>query len=211
MSVVLPSQARHSGADSRAGGFAGYFSSVGQPEEFAAAALNLGSNQTAARLTIAPQLAIATWTGFARDPDVATVGPVTCCLSGSPRMAGISNDAAGVDRLARAVAEAYLRHGLAQTLAALRGAFAVVLADRSAQQIAFAVDRLGIERLCYAPCTDGVAFGHSIAAVTDNAHVTPHVSRQSILDYLYFHAIPSPRTIFREVLKVEPATAVVCK
>ncbi len=67
------------------------------------------------------------------------------------------------------------------------------------------MDRFSIETACYS-WTEG-RFGFSDSAI-DVPEATHDVDPQSVYDYLYFHVIPAPQTIFRDVRRVEPACRV---
>jgi asparagine synthase (glutamine-hydrolysing) len=88
----------------------------------------------------------------------------------------------------------------ASALAELKGGFGVFFIDRRVQRIILAVDRFSIETACF-----GIEGGRLCFA--DRADAVPLDSRtlslQSIYDYLYFHCVPAPATIFREVNRME--------
>jgi asparagine synthase (glutamine-hydrolysing) len=80
------------------------------------------------------------------------------------------------------------------------GDFAVGFLDVAGHGF-LAVDRFAIRSLCYR-VTDGE---FSFAARADElADSTSEIDPQAILDYLYFHVIPSPRTIFKDVFRLPP-------
>ena len=129
-------------------------------------------------------------------------------LIGTPRFAGSSQPApaAGSDapKLAAPGLAATWRATLAQdlpgALAGVGGAFAVALRGPG-DRVTLAVDRFAIHSLCYR--IDGGRLrvaerADSLAA--DGAALDP----QALHDYLYFHAIPSPRTAYRGVFRLPP-------
>src|SRR5258708_4126199 len=73
------------------------------------------------------------------------------------------------------------------------GGFAIVIVDLRKRQAVLYVDRFSIETLCYR-AGDGV-LGFSDAA-SEVPSSNQQLDAQSLYDYLYFHVIPSPRTIF---------------
>jgi asparagine synthase (glutamine-hydrolysing) len=62
-----------------------------------------------------------------------------------------------------------------------------------------AVDRFAIETLCYR--VDG---GRFHAAPRADALAGAELDPQAVFDYLYFHIIPSPRTVFKDVYRLPP-------
>lgn len=125
-----------------------------------------------------------------------------CAAVGSPRFA---------DRLFAATsreagpAAAWLRAWHTSGPAAatgVAGRFSVVVIDTRKRECWMAVDRFGSFPLCHA-MTDGVL------AFSDRADCVPmqarEVDRQAIFDYLFFHHIPAPETIFRGVHRLPAA------
>jgi asparagine synthetase B (glutamine-hydrolysing) len=81
--------------------------------------------------------------------------------------------------------------------------FAVGLSDASGRCF-MAVDRFAIRSLCWR-VIDGRL--HCAERADDLAALPPRaaIDPQAIYDYLYFHVIPSPRTIFQGVQRLPPA------
>jgi asparagine synthase (glutamine-hydrolysing) len=64
-----------------------------------------------------------------------------------------------------------------------------------------AVDRFAVRSLCYRVADGQLHFAaRADELVPQHAQIDP----QAIFDYLYFHAIPSPRTIFKDVHRLPP-------
>jgi asparagine synthase (glutamine-hydrolysing) len=86
------------------------------------------------------------------------------------------------------------------------GGFAVVIVDTRRRRLQLIVDRFSIETLCY-------RFADGVLAFADTADGVPGSQRtldsQSIYDYLYFHVIPAPRTVFADVRRVEEAQRII--
>lgn len=64
-----------------------------------------------------------------------------------------------------------------------------------------AVDRFAIRSLCYRFDGRGVRFA---SRADDLADDSSEIDPQAIFDYLYFHVIPSPRTIFKGIYRLPP-------
>ncbi|HYM03687.1 MAG TPA: asparagine synthase-related protein [Stellaceae bacterium] len=144
--------------------------------------------------------------GRDRESDLAAEEQLWTAIVGRPRWlaADLAAIAAGRGHAA-ALKEAYLRHG-EELFAQLRGSFALAIIDGAKRRALLAVDRLGVERLCYSePRTGGLVFGSTTDAVRAHPAVTGTVTHQAIFDYLYFAVCPSPGTIYREQSKLLPA------
>ena len=128
---------------------------------------------------------------------------VFALASGRARTAQIPVSAAGSDA-ARWI-ELYQRHGIGAA-AQVGGAFAVALIDLGKQQVALLVDRFAMETMCYRTTAGAFAFSDSCSDVPGGSR---EIDPQAIFDYLYFHVIPAPGTIFRDVRRVEHANVVV--
>jgi asparagine synthase (glutamine-hydrolysing) len=84
----------------------------------------------------------------------------------------------------------------------VRGRFAVALVDGAAGVVRLATDRFGTWPICYAETPDGLHF-------SDRADTFPGarraLSEQALFDYLYFHVIPAPQTVFAGVRRLPAA------
>ncbi|MEP6587731.1 MAG: asparagine synthase C-terminal domain-containing protein [Polaromonas sp.] len=65
-----------------------------------------------------------------------------------------------------------------------------------------AVDRFAIQTLCYRVVDGQLRFS---ARADELADASTGIDPQAIFDYLYFHVIPSPRTIFKGIYRLPPA------
>lgn len=65
-----------------------------------------------------------------------------------------------------------------------------------------ALDRFAIRSLCYRQVGNQLLFAERADQLADS---TTEIDPQAIFDYLYFHAIPSPRTIYKGIYRVPPA------
>lgn len=83
-------------------------------------------------------------------------------------------------------------------LASLRGGFAVGVSDGSGRGF-LAVDRFATHSLCYT-----VREGRLQFAERADALGAGDIDPQALFDYLYYHVIPSPRTVFRDVYRLPP-------
>ncbi len=87
----------------------------------------------------------------------------------------------------------------------LRGAFTLAVYDSAARAGLLAIDRIGQHHLYYARVGDALAFGSSADAVVAFPGVPRALSHDALFQYLYFHMIPSPGTVYAGVTKLEGA------
>lgn len=87
----------------------------------------------------------------------------------------------------------------------LTGPFAMAVHDARTRRSFGAVDRFAIGELCWRVQGDALEFG---ANATQLATPSAELDAQAVFDYLFFHCIPSPRTIYRGVQRVPAAHAV---
>lgn len=83
---------------------------------------------------------------------------------------------------------------------AVAGGFAVAL-ELSDGSCFLAVDKFAIRSLCYRLVGNRLLFAERADQLADS---TTEIDSQAIFDYFYFHAIPSPRTIYKDVFRVPP-------
>lgn len=113
------------------------------------------------------------------------------------REAGERGDAAMVLRL-------YQEHGTG-VAEHLQGRFALVVLDPARHQALLAVDRMGIERLCFARSGPLLVFSTSARAVACHPEIGAGIDAQALYEYLFCHMVPSPDTAFAGVAKLLPA------
>jgi len=80
------------------------------------------------------------------------------------------------------------------------GDFAVGLVEPGGRTF-LAVDRFAIRTLCYRVDKGQLRFA---ARADELADIDTPIDPQAIFDYLYFHIIPSPRTIFKGIYRLPP-------
>jgi asparagine synthase (glutamine-hydrolysing) len=131
--------------------------------------------------------------------DVDTANGVLALAVGQAR-----DDESGTSGEATRWLERYDRFGQ-HAPANVGGGFAVAIVDFRKRLALLFVDRFSIETMCYRANPGTLAFADTARDVPGSS-VT--VDEQALYDYLYFHAIPAPRTVFRDVFRVEAAHAV---
>lgn len=88
----------------------------------------------------------------------------------------------------------------------LRGHYALVHINAHTHAITLVTDRFGVRPLCWAMQGGKLWFSDRADAVAQA--VGAPISAQAIYDYVYFHVVAAPRTIFEGVHRLEPARSV---
>lgn len=100
------------------------------------------------------------------------------------------------------------RWGVEATLRRCVGMFAIALWDRAERCLTLARDRFGEKPLYYGWAGQGAGrafvFGSELKALRAYPGFDAPVCREALAQYLRFMYVPAPRTIYREVFKLEP-------
>jgi len=111
---------------------------------------------------------------------------------------------------AAAVAHGWVRYG-EKLPTLMHGNFAFAVLEPTKKKAFLALDRIGAERLCYAKQGSQLVFGSSAQSVAAHPAVGHVIDPQAIYDYLYFHAVPAPRSLYQGVRKLLPGQYVALK
>jgi len=129
---------------------------------------------------------------------------LTVALHGRPRfLDGELTSIARDQNPAAAVAHGWLRFG-EKLPTLMHGSFAFAVLESDKKKAFLALDRVGAERLCYAKNGGHLVFGSSVQQVAAHPSVGRSIDPQAIYDYLYFHAIPAPRSLYQGIHKLLP-------
>ncbi|HEY2384655.1 MAG TPA: asparagine synthase (glutamine-hydrolyzing) [Terriglobia bacterium] len=85
-----------------------------------------------------------------------------------------------------------------------RGMFAFALWDRRRKRLLLVRDRLGIKPVYYYCGKGFVAFASEIKSLLQHPEVPREVDRQAIDLYLSLRYVPGPRTMFKNIFKLQP-------
>lgn len=88
----------------------------------------------------------------------------------------------------------------------LNGMFAFVIYDIKKQKIIAARDRMGEKPFYYGIFGDTLVFGSELKAILNHPSVKRRIDLQSLSDYLSYEYVPSPKTIFKGIYKLPPAS-----
>lgn len=90
-------------------------------------------------------------------------------------------------------------------LSQLAGSFSVVIVDGKTQSLLAAVDKLGRHPLYFRQSPAGIAVASQISALYSSEENNLAISNQGIYNYIYFHMIPAPQTVYTGVQKLQAA------
>jgi asparagine synthase (glutamine-hydrolysing) len=87
-------------------------------------------------------------------------------------------------------------------LDSIGGDFALALVDTERNEVLLAIDRAGIRNLVYRVERGVLVFAASLDALVAHPVVTRRIDPQAIYNYVYFHMVPGPETIFQGCQRV---------
>lgn len=94
----------------------------------------------------------------------------------------------------------------------LRGMFSFAIWDKELDLLFIARDRLGIKPFYYSLLEDGqFIFGSELKVLKQHPQCSRELDPQAIEDYFTFGYIPEPKSIFRQVKKLEPGHTLTVK
>jgi asparagine synthase (glutamine-hydrolysing) len=141
----------------------------------------------------------STW-GMAANLPLAVEGDLAAVITGRPRFAPefMSQPAAA------ALLALWRRHGR-ETPQHIHGTFALAVVDRHDRSVFLALDRIGAEKLAFAPGPAGIVFASQADMVAAHPAVGGELDPQGLFNYLYFYQVPAPGSVFKGVEKLLPA------
>ena len=112
--------------------------------------------------------------------------------------------------LGRTLAEAW-RASPDKLCASLSGAFSLCILDEINGEALLATDRMGTHSLTYQVAGDALVFGSSADAINRHPLTPPALDTQGIYNYVYFHMVPSPGTVYLHQQRLLPGEYLVFK
>src|SRR5215470_5243197 len=91
----------------------------------------------------------------------------------------------------------------------LRGMFAFAILDERHRRLVLSRDRVGIKPLVYSWDGHRLLFASEIKGILEDRTITRDLDAEALGEYLTYHYIPAPRTIFTSVRKLPPASVLV--
>jgi asparagine synthase (glutamine-hydrolysing) len=87
----------------------------------------------------------------------------------------------------------------------LFGAFCCVIVDTRTNRVLLGIDRLGQHSMYYHASDETLAFGSSAGGALVGTETTGQLLEQGVYNYVYFHMVPSPGTVYRGLSKLPSA------
>jgi asparagine synthase (glutamine-hydrolysing) len=94
----------------------------------------------------------------------------------------------------------------ADAFARLRGMFALAIYDSQAQELVLARDRLGKKPLYWSQTARGFIFGSELKALRAHPDCPQEIDLRSAAHYFAREYVPTPRSIYKDVHKLEPGS-----
>ena len=91
----------------------------------------------------------------------------------------------------------------------LRGMFAFGIWDGRKRQILLARDLFGIKPLYYYQDANQFIFASEVKAIVSSPHVPREMNINALCDFFYYRYIPSPKSIWRNIFKLPPASILI--
>jgi len=91
----------------------------------------------------------------------------------------------------------------------LNGMFGFALWDKKKKRFLLVRDRMGIKPVYYAVLKNKIVFGSEIKAILEDPEVPRAIDEEAVDDFLSMRYIPTPRSIYKAIRKLEPATMLI--
>jgi asparagine synthase (glutamine-hydrolysing) len=85
----------------------------------------------------------------------------------------------------------------------LNGMFGIFLADMNLKEAYLIRDHFGIKPLYYSSVNSALIFGSELKSILKSGYVTKDINKESIINYFNYLFIPSPKTAFANIQKLE--------
>lgn len=132
---------------------------------------------------------------------------LSCAIAGRPFF---DDPALRALPAAEALARLWRQHGEAAP-AHIHGSFSLALIDTEKDCSYLALDRIGDQALAFAARADGCVFASRADLVAAHPAVGRELDPQGLFNFLYFHVVPSPGSVYRGVEKLLPGQWARCE
>jgi asparagine synthase (glutamine-hydrolysing) len=145
---------------------------------------------------------VAEWGG-----DLHQEEGLACVISGRPHF---SEPELQTLPAAQALARLWRKHG-GDAPRHIQGSFSLAVIDHPHNTVYLALDRIGDHALAFAPRPDGCVFASRADLVAAHPAIGRDLDPQGLFNYLYFHVVPAPGSVYRGVEKLLPGQWVKCQ
>ncbi len=106
------------------------------------------------------------------------------------------NQLSQAEGMAKTLADSWRERG-EKVFESLTGAFSLCILSEDRDEAVLAIDRMGIHPLSFQTSGEGLVFGSSADAMILHPRVPGEIAPQSLYNYVYFHMVPGPGTIYK--------------
>lgn len=129
---------------------------------------------------------------------------LTVAICGRPSLSDKNRDSLGTqDGIAKILADQW-RGERTDILKRLGGGFSLCILDEDAAEAMLATDRMGIYPVSYELSELALVFGSTADSIILHPLIRPEIAPQSLYNYVYFHMIPGPDTIYQRQNRLLP-------
>jgi asparagine synthase (glutamine-hydrolysing) len=146
-----------------------------------------------------------------RQPMVSSDGRVVICVNGEiynykQLRAELGESLFRSHSDSEVVLHGYRRWGIDGLLQRLEGMYAVIVHDLHLRRTFLFRDRIGIKPLYFSPLRGRLTWASELKALTTFfGSQTLAVDKTALFDFLTYRYVPSPKTLYRDIYKLEPA------
>ena len=110
---------------------------------------------------------------------------------------------AWAEGMAKTLADNWRERG-EKAFASLTGVFSLCILHEERNEAILAIDRMGIRPLSFQISGESLVFGSSADAINLHSQIKPEIAPQSLYNYVYFHMVPGPDTIYQGQKRLLP-------
>ena len=157
---------------------------------------SLISNSAEQSTTLQNDKAAVGGSALGEELQLCAEGGLLVALVGTPTLAATPRA-----EITRELARRYNAEGPA-LVDSLNGHFALAILNPAAGETFLACDRMGVYPLNYSVADNVIVFASRADAVCVHPAISQAIDHQALYNYLYFHFVPGPRTIFTHVKRL---------
>ena len=133
----------------------------------------------------------------------AEIGPLRIAFHGHGHWRANGASTHSPAEICARVGEAY-RHRGAHCLEMLGGDFALAILDVESRKTLLAIDRMGVRNLAYRKEREVLVFAANLDSLAAHPLVSQRIEPQALYNYVYFHMVPGPGTVFEGTYRLLP-------